>query len=99
MKPPEDLEDLDPGQARERTGLAWTRTAIGFAAVGGAILKTSIAAGLAVLALSLVIWGLSRTFRKSAGVGASPRRLLLVALTVVAVSLVALTVALLHRSS
>jgi uncharacterized membrane protein YidH (DUF202 family) len=41
MAPPNDLEDLQPGLARERTELAWTRTAVSFAAVGVAILKTN----------------------------------------------------------
>jgi len=94
MAPPDDIEDLDPGLARERTRLAWTRTAIAFAAVGGAILKTSVAAGLIVAALSLVIWGLSRII-PDAGAGGRPRQLLLVAITVIAVSIVALGVVLL----
>ncbi|MFE4418838.1 DUF202 domain-containing protein [Streptomyces sp. NPDC056817] len=35
----EDLEDLDPGLARERTWLAWRRTAISLTAVSAAVLK------------------------------------------------------------
>ncbi|MBV9205698.1 MAG: DUF202 domain-containing protein, partial [Actinobacteria bacterium] len=30
-----DTADPDPGLARARTSLAWTRTAVSFAAVGG----------------------------------------------------------------
>jgi uncharacterized membrane protein YidH (DUF202 family) len=88
-------EEFDPGTARERTELAWSRTAISFAAVGGAILKTSIGAGLVVLAISIPIWSLRRLFPDAAATTARPRRLLLVALTVTAVSLAALVVALL----
>ena len=35
----------DPGRARARTRLAWTRTALAFAAIGGVILKRDLAAG------------------------------------------------------
>jgi uncharacterized membrane protein YidH (DUF202 family) len=92
MALPDDVEDLDPGLARERTELAWIRTAIAFAAVGGAILKTSVAAGLTVIALSTLIWGLPRLFPDAAATGPRPGRLLLVTITVTAVSLVALAV-------
>ena len=87
-------EDFDPGTARERTELAWSRTAISFAAVGAAILKTSVAAGLVVLAISIPVWSLRRLFPDAATTTARPRRLFLVAVTVTAVSLVALVVAL-----
>lgn len=92
---PEDLEDLAPGLARERTELAWTRTAIAFAAVGGVILKTSIAAGLTVVATSILIWVLPRMLPDAQAGGTRSRRLLAVSVTVTAVSLVALVVALL----
>jgi uncharacterized membrane protein YidH (DUF202 family) len=90
----DDPEDLDPGLARQRTQLAWTRTAISFAALGVAILKVDIVAGLIVAGSSLVIWALSRA--AVGGVASWPRsrQLLLVTITVVAVSLVALVVAL-----
>ncbi len=42
--PGPDMEERDPGLARERTALAWTRTAISVAALGGAMLKTNLAA-------------------------------------------------------
>lgn len=95
MPPPDESENRDPGLAKERTEMAWSRTAVAFAAVGGAILKTDIAGGVTVLALSLLIWVLRRLFPDPATTGAQPRRLLLVTVTVTAVSLVALALALL----
>jgi Domain of unknown function (DUF202) len=93
MPPPDELEELQPGLARERTQLAWTRTAIAFAAVGGAMLKTSVIAGVIVLLLSGVIWALRRLFDGPGTAIARPRRMLLVTATVTAVALVALVVA------
>ena len=46
-QPPDDIEDRDPGLARERTDLAWTRSAISFAALGAAMLHTNAVAGVA----------------------------------------------------
>jgi uncharacterized membrane protein YidH (DUF202 family) len=98
MASPDHPEDFDPGTARERTELAWSRTAISFVAVGAAILRTSLAAGLVVLALGIPIWSLRRLFPEAATTDARPRRLLLVAVTVTAVSLVALVVVLLGHA-
>lgn len=50
----------DPGLARERTQLAWGRTAISFAAVGVAILRTNRTAGAIVIAISALVWSLGR---------------------------------------
>ena len=58
--PVEDMEELDPGLARERTELAWRRTAISYAALGAALLKASPPAGALVLAASALIWGTGR---------------------------------------
>ena len=80
-------EGPDPGLARERTALAWTRTAISFAAVGAALLKKDVVAGLVILAVTPVIWRLGRL------AGQQPGRLKLITATIVAVSLVALAVA------
>jgi len=80
----------EPGLARERTQLAWTRTAISFAAVGGVVLKKDVLPGLILLAVSPAIWQLGRmAYRR-------PGKLKLVTATIVAVAVVALVVALTH---
>ena len=56
----DDIEGGDPGLARERTDLAWTRTAISFAAVGAAMLRTSAVAGAVVMAAAVTVWGLGQ---------------------------------------
>lgn len=91
--PADDIEDTDPGLARERTELAWGRTAISFAALGGAILKSRPYAGIPVLVLSALIWELGRLARTS-GVGRSrpwPLLLIAVAITCVAIAALAIT--------
>jgi uncharacterized membrane protein YidH (DUF202 family) len=82
-----DPEDRDPGLARERTSLAWTRTAISFAAVGGAILKTHLLPGLLTLSAAPLIWHVGHLTHHL------PARLKLVTATIIAVSLLALAVA------
>jgi uncharacterized membrane protein YidH (DUF202 family) len=80
----------DPGLARERTSLAWTRTAISFAAVGGIVLKKDLVPGLILLALTPAIWQLGRlAYRRQ-------DKLKLVTATIIGVALVALVVALTH---
>jgi uncharacterized membrane protein YidH (DUF202 family) len=83
-----DDEDGDPGLARARTSLAWTRTALSFAALGGVVLKKDLVPGLLILATAPVIWQLGRLANHH------PGRLKLVTATIVAVALVALGVAL-----
>ena len=78
----------DSGLARERTALAWTRTALSFAAVGGVVLKREIIPGLILLALAPAIYVLGRLAYTR------PERHKLVTATIVAVALVALVVAL-----
>ena len=83
-----DPEDAPPGLAEERTALAWTRTAISFAAVGGVMLKENVVPGLIILATALVIWQAGRLDYHR------PGRLKLVTATVVGVAVVALVVTL-----
>ena len=87
---PPDYEDVDPGLARVRTSLAWTRTALSFAAVGAVVLRKDIIAGLLILAIAPVIWRLGRLNHHL------PGRIRLVTATIVAVSLAALAVAVTH---
>jgi uncharacterized membrane protein YidH (DUF202 family) len=88
---PPGPDQRDSGLARERTSLAWTRTALSFAAVGGVVLKREIIPGLILLAVAPAIWVLGRLAYTR------PGKLKLVTATIVAVALVALVVALLHR--
>ncbi len=87
MTAPGEHEDIDPGLARERTALAWTRTAIAFAAVAGVVLKKEVIPGLILLCLTPAIWQLGRLAHHRPGM------LKVVTATIVAVCLVALGVA------
>jgi uncharacterized membrane protein YidH (DUF202 family) len=91
---PEDIEDADPGLAAERTELAWTRTAISFAAVGAALLRSNPVVGIPVLALSLLIWELGRLPGRPGTRGSHTRRLQLIAAAVTAIALTALVITL-----
>jgi uncharacterized membrane protein YidH (DUF202 family) len=68
----DDPEEGIPGLARERTSLAWTRTAISFAALGGVVLKANVVTGLIILALAPVIWQLGRMAWGSAPEASAP---------------------------
>ena len=87
---PSPSSQRDAGLARERTSLAWTRTAISFAAVGGVVLKREVIPGLILLVLVPVIYVLGRLAYSR------PGKLKLVTGTIVAVALVALVVAVTH---
>jgi uncharacterized membrane protein YidH (DUF202 family) len=101
-QPGDDPEERDPGLARERTSLAWTRTALSFGALGGAVLKANIITGLIILALAPVIWRVGQITRGTTtpdgfpAVGAA--RLFAIALIIVAVSLLCLGVAIFGAS-
>jgi uncharacterized membrane protein YidH (DUF202 family) len=96
----EEPDEADPGLARERTNMAWTRTAISFAAAGAAILKDRLVPGLIVLALGLITWGLPRLFpRLGAGYASRQRRFQLITITVTLVAAVALGVALTAKTA
>ena len=96
-EPGDDPEERDPGLARERTTLAWTRTAISFAALGAAVLQSNWISGLIILAVAPVIWQLGRVTRGQAGstrlpaVGAT--RLFVIAASIVAVAVLCLIIA------
>jgi uncharacterized membrane protein YidH (DUF202 family) len=91
---PEEMEDLDPGLATERTTLAWARTAIAFAAVGGAMLRKEPIAGVVVLAMTPLIWTLGRFVgQRAERPEQMSRRLLLVTVIVVLVAALGVAVA------
>ena len=96
-QPGDDPEERDPGLARERTSLAWLRTALAFAALGGAVLRVNLPTGLLILAVAPVVWQLGRLGQGGApGSGLSPAgatRLFLIALSVAAVALLSLGIA------
>ena len=96
-QPGGDMEERDPGLALERTSLAWLRTAISFAALGGALLKENIVTGAIVIAVAPVVWQLGRVSRSGSGPGSLPRagatRLFTIAVAIAVVSLLALGVA------
>jgi uncharacterized membrane protein YidH (DUF202 family) len=100
--PGDDPEERDPGLARERTSLAWTRTALSFAALGGAVLKVNAITGLLILVIAPVVWQVGRVARGRSpatdlpAVGAA--RLFLIAVSIVAVSLLCLLVAIFGES-
>jgi uncharacterized membrane protein YidH (DUF202 family) len=100
--PVDDPEEHDPGLAHERTSLAWTRTAISFAALGGAVLKANVITGLIILAVAPVVWQLGRVSRGGApGAGpaaAGPLRLFLIAASIAALALLCLIVAVFGRA-
>ena len=96
-QPADDIEYADPGLARERTELAWTRTAIAFAALGAALLKYRPVVGLPVLVLSAVVWRLGRLSGPAGAGHARDWRPLLITVTTTGVSLVALVLSFLGQ--
>jgi uncharacterized membrane protein YidH (DUF202 family) len=80
----------DPGLARERTALSWTRTALSFAAVGGVVLRREVVPGLILLALAPAVYLLGRVAYSR------PRKFELVTASIVGVAVVALVIAVTH---
>ncbi len=97
--PDEDMADPDPGLARQRTELSWTRTAISFAALGGFLLKSRPYAGIPIMALAVLIWKLGRMSCAPRAGQARSGLLLLIAVAVTAVSVAALAITLLSPES
>ena len=83
---PDDPGIIDPA---DRTRLAWSRTAIAFAAIGVAMLKSSPLAGGIVVALTMPVWA---AVRRTDGISTA-RRLRLVTTAVLLVAVAALVVA------
>jgi uncharacterized membrane protein YidH (DUF202 family) len=91
---PDDDEAPEPGLARERTQLAWTRSAIAFFALGIAVLKIRPAVGVPVMALGVVIWLVGRLPRTGRPAWMASRRELVVTVAVTTLALVALVLTL-----
>jgi hypothetical protein len=98
-EPSPDSRPPDPGLARERTSLAWTRSAIAFAAIGAAITKTRPLVGAPLLLFSAVIWLIGRSRRTPGLAGLAPRRVLTVAISVTVVAVAALVIVLAEQSA
>ena len=105
--PEDDHEDGVPGLAQERTTLAWTRTAIAFAALGGVMLKENVVTGLIIMSVAPVIWQLGRVTRGGAPEAGDrqqsmpvvgPNRLFVIAMTIAAMALLCLLVAIFGKS-
>jgi uncharacterized membrane protein YidH (DUF202 family) len=96
--PPEDIEFADPGLARERTRLAWTRSSISFAAIGVAILKDRPVIGAPLLIFSVAIWAIGRLVRGPSTETISRLRALLVTTGIIVMAAAALAIALLGKS-
>ena len=96
---PEDIQEADPGLARERTRLAWTRSSVSFAAIGVLILKTRPLIGAPLLILSAVIWSIGLARRTPGRAGVAPKRVLFVAICVFVVAAAALVLALAGHSA
>lgn len=79
--------------------MAWTRTAIGFAAIGAALLRKEVAVGAVVLVLSGVVQAAGRLGSVGSRGPARPRQLLIIALAVAGIALAALALTVFGPSS
>jgi uncharacterized membrane protein YidH (DUF202 family) len=94
----DDPEDLDPGLARERTRLAWARTAIAFAAVGAVVVRKDVIDGLVVLAGAPLIWAIGHFAVLRKRPEQASGRLLAVTVSVIVAAALATLVAFLGHS-
>jgi uncharacterized membrane protein YidH (DUF202 family) len=91
--------DEDRGLARERTALAWTRTALSFGAVGGVIVKSHAVIGLIVLACAPVVWQIGQVTMREAPGRALDQRMRTIIVVIVGVAVVALVVSFLGKGT
>ena len=90
---PPDQDEPGIGEPANRTRLAWTRTAIALAALGAAMLRASLIAGVIVIALSVPVWAAVRRIGQASDALSSIAVLRLVTATVVLVAAAALVIA------
>jgi hypothetical protein len=94
----------DPGLARERTGLAWERSALTFAALAGVVLGVAahndapglLALSVALIAASVAVWRHGHRSYGRARVAAQARAIALMSLAV-ALSAVAAAIVVVAR--
>jgi uncharacterized membrane protein YidH (DUF202 family) len=92
--------ELDRGLARERTGLAWERTALGFAALSAVVLGVAahhgrpglIAVSLALVGVGLALWRHGRRSYQDTAVAPQARALALVSLAIAVTGVAALII-------
>jgi len=89
-----------PGVARERTGLAWQRSALGFVGLAGVVLSVAahreapglLVVSVALAAVALAVWRHGQRAYGNAGVQAQPRALALITVATALAALVAAVV-------
>jgi uncharacterized membrane protein YidH (DUF202 family) len=94
--------DPEEREALVRTSMAWTRTALAFAALGGTVLKANLITGLIVLAITPIIWQLGQVtrggFPRDEMPVVGPYRLFAIAVAIVAVAAACLIIAIFGKS-
>ncbi|MGN6794520.1 MAG: DUF202 domain-containing protein [Streptosporangiaceae bacterium] len=88
---PGDIEGADPALARERTELAWSRSAIAFFGLGAAVLKFRPVTAVPILLLGAMVWLVGHISPRSGRAGVlGERRVLVVTVAVTSLALIAL---------